>query len=219
MSRFGKFGFTLIELLIVVAIIAILAAIAVPNFLEAQVRSKIARVRADARSAATGLEAYMVDYNDYPQHTVPSGANPYNYLFIQYATTLSTPVAYMTTTMLSDPFVALKTAAPEIVGGTAPDWKPTLLYFTYNNFWSIGCYRSFMGQDFTRKGFSVFSNGPVRDKWAGFEHIPFVLNVGPYTSGEGVRAWCDPIYDATNGTNSRGGIGRFGGDLRVQQSL
>jgi prepilin-type N-terminal cleavage/methylation domain-containing protein len=56
-------AFTLIELLIVVAIIAILAAIAVPNFLEAQVRSKVARVKTDMRSIATGLESYTVDYN------------------------------------------------------------------------------------------------------------------------------------------------------------
>jgi len=69
-------GFTLIELLIVVAIIAILAAIAVPNFLEAQVRSKVSRVKADQRSLANGLEAYFVDNNDYPEYAVGNaGAN------------------------------------------------------------------------------------------------------------------------------------------------
>ncbi len=62
----GRKGFTLIELLIVVAIIAILAAIAVPNFLEAQVRSKVARSKSDMRTTATALEAYNVDAGKYP---------------------------------------------------------------------------------------------------------------------------------------------------------
>jgi type II secretion system protein G len=59
-------AFTLIELLIVVAIIAILAAIAVPNFLEAQTRAKISRAKSDLRSITTALEAYAVDNNVYP---------------------------------------------------------------------------------------------------------------------------------------------------------
>ncbi|MGI8906495.1 MAG: prepilin-type N-terminal cleavage/methylation domain-containing protein [Candidatus Sumerlaeaceae bacterium] len=61
-----KLGFTLIELLIVVAIIAILAAIAVPNFLEAQVRAKASRAKSDLRTIITALETYMVDENKYP---------------------------------------------------------------------------------------------------------------------------------------------------------
>ncbi len=59
-SRIQSRGFTLIELLIVVLIIAILAAIAVPNFLEFQTRSKVSRAVSDMRSIATAVEAYMV---------------------------------------------------------------------------------------------------------------------------------------------------------------
>ncbi len=88
-------GFTLIELLIVVAIIAILAAIAVPNFLEAQTRAKVSRVRADLRSIATALEAYAVDNNDYPPND-----GLYNVVPIQ----LTTPVAFISDAKLVDPF-------------------------------------------------------------------------------------------------------------------
>ena len=60
-----KQAFTLIELIIVVAIIAILAAIAIPNFLEAQTRAKVARVQSDMRTIGMALETYRVDTNLY----------------------------------------------------------------------------------------------------------------------------------------------------------
>jgi prepilin-type N-terminal cleavage/methylation domain-containing protein len=100
-SRRGSKGFTLIELLIVVAIIAILAAIAVPNFLEAQTRSKVSRVRADLRSIATALESYRVDNNKYPP-------TPFTAAGVIRVTSnlLSTPLAYISTANLLDPFVS-----------------------------------------------------------------------------------------------------------------
>lgn len=63
-------GFTLIELLIVVAIIGIIAAIAVPSLLSAIQRSKQKRTMADMRSLGTALETYQVDFNCYPTGSV-----------------------------------------------------------------------------------------------------------------------------------------------------
>ncbi|RJP22514.1 MAG: prepilin-type N-terminal cleavage/methylation domain-containing protein [Candidatus Omnitrophota bacterium] len=59
-------GFTLIELLIVVAIIGILAAIAVPNFINAQIRAKMSKATADMRALAVAIEMYRLDNNHYP---------------------------------------------------------------------------------------------------------------------------------------------------------
>ncbi|MFW5870317.1 MAG: type IV pilin protein [Candidatus Sumerlaeota bacterium] len=110
-----KKGFTLIELLIVVAIIAILAAIAVPNFLEAQVRAKVSRAKADMRTQATALEAYFVDYNVYTRDSDSSldltdvGADAFKMDTTTFtrcangALQLTTPIAYMVE-LLDDPF-------------------------------------------------------------------------------------------------------------------
>jgi type II secretion system protein G len=123
MSLFNKpRGFTLIELLIVVAIIAILAAIAIPNFLEAQTRSKVARVKADIRTVATGLESYRVDNNRYPLDTRDSGPDDGGIDFtFWFATPMTTPIAYLTS-YPKDPFWTMGPDKYFQYGATKSKW-------------------------------------------------------------------------------------------------
>ena len=88
-------AFTLIELLIVVAIIGILAAIAVPNFLNARMRATVARMETDMKALGDALMMYRIDYKCYFRHL---GSNPLD----EWAP-LTTPVAYIATLPL-DPF-------------------------------------------------------------------------------------------------------------------
>ncbi|MCG3198002.1 MAG: hypothetical protein GHCLOJNM_02496 [bacterium] len=62
-------GFTLIELLIVIAIILILIAIALPNFLEAQIRARATKAKGELRSLGIAMEAYNLDFKTYPPET------------------------------------------------------------------------------------------------------------------------------------------------------
>lgn len=84
-------SFTLIELLIVVAIIGILAAIAVPNFLNARVRAKVSRVLSEERSIAESYTLYKVDRGKYAPHI---DGDPAQHKYV------TTPIAYLTTSVM-----------------------------------------------------------------------------------------------------------------------
>ncbi len=182
-------AFTLIELLIVVAIVAILAAIAVPNFLEAQIRAKVGRAVSDMRTIAGAVEAYCVDHGKYPPNSADGfGVVPAN---------LSTPVAYVTVAYMTDPFnseitnqrpiltrfytyhkILTSKDLIEIYRAKGPP-QPGEATMTYNPraFWKYGKWR-------------MVSNGPD----------------GVY--GSNLRN-IDIPYDASNGTRSYGNIFRL----------
>jgi len=190
-------AFTLIELLIVVAIIAILAAIAVPNFLEAQTRSKVSRAKSDMRALATAIEAYQVDENSYP----PDGddIDPVNLALYDVTARMSlitTPVAYITS-LPQDPFHLR----------LIPDMTLQILFpgpppFTYS-------YLTWGNRDGVAVGF-----GPIPPKNDGKPDNYGLISLGPnevFDAGSPPDK-PDNIYDPTNGTVSRGDIIRLGGE-------
>ncbi len=197
-------GFTLIELLIVVAIIAILAAIAVPNFLEAQVRSKVSRVKSDMRTVATGLEAYYVDNNLYPDVPAASITPPLK-LGIAYSRAtlpkLSTPIAYLTTGLPTDAF-AIGSQSTTFFGYA--NCREAIPFLS-----AVGVSATGAQQDqFVQHSWVLQSVGPDRENFAlkGTAEQNFPLAFNALTS----RTDLSFFYDSTNGTVSIGDVVRTG---------
>lgn len=185
-------AFTLIELLIVVAIIALLAAVAVPNFLEAQTRARAAAVRADMRTIAVAAEAYHSDNNAYPPHRYPDQTHmPYHVRYRAF----TTPVAYLTHVPNLEPF------EPRFSPESGPNWEvaPTH-YLTWTNFFSYHDQHALFPYRLNH-AFLIRSRGPdtlLEPDSVRNEHFQGEGRLGP-----------DPfIYDPTNGTISRGDIFR-----------
>lgn len=183
-------GFTLIELLIVVAIIAILAAIAVPNFLEARTRAAVSRTLSDMRTLATALEAYHVDAGRYPPHgeVLENGVVNYPALAAGITTIeftpgrpITTPVAYLTS-LPTDPLL--------LPGG--PEQLRHYGYIESTRMIDILFARGFIdsaeGIMPTYGGWRLYASGPDGQKGADTK-----VNI---------------LYDPTNGTVSRGDIVR-----------
>jgi type IV pilus assembly protein PilA len=59
-------GFTLVELMIVIAVIGLLAAIAIPNYLEYRKKAQVAEVASNIKNFSKGFIAYAIDNDDFP---------------------------------------------------------------------------------------------------------------------------------------------------------
>ena len=166
-------GFTLIELLIVVAIIGILAAIAVPNFLNAQMRAKIARCHADMKAVSTALEQYFVDWNSYVEdHDWPS--DPTQRGFFR----LTSPVAYLST-LPDDPF-------PSKVSRNYSEQNYTFEFGSGN--------ASKVGVQWPAQAYLIISAGPdLVEEVDGNDGFPFGVTIFSYDPSNGLNTHGDII--------------------------
>ncbi|MDD4278388.1 prepilin-type N-terminal cleavage/methylation domain-containing protein [Candidatus Sumerlaeota bacterium] len=199
-------SFTLIELLIVVAIIAILAAIAVPNFLEAQVRAKVSHTHNDLRNLSLALESYRVDLNSYPSVGNPAAPKNNDILtpFYERLYVVTTPIAYMTE-LPDDPFaIAGATAGVGMLGDELPFDDETYCYAP-GDFYFVGPMRQ-PAPNLVQSTFSVAGRGPDHQ-------ILFGNLCMGHPQARKTNAIVRGVYDSTNGTLSAGDIIRVGGTV------
>jgi type II secretory pathway pseudopilin PulG len=173
------------------------AAIAVPNFMNAQTRARVARVRADVKSLTTALEQYRMDRNDYPIDM--GGPNEREQLSWKQ---LTTPVSYISSTdVCRDPFTH------GLAGATGGTFSGVRTYYDYGGgTWHESLSgtdsqaRKKLYEEDSRAGFIILSFGPNRARefpWGSQN----VMDLGLRRP-----AGLLYVYNASNGVTSAGDI-------------
>jgi type II secretory pathway pseudopilin PulG len=229
-ARSGGLAFTLIELLLVVGIIALLAAMAIPHVLEAQTRAKVARVKAEFAGISTAIEAYWVDYGALPPyaflHTGASGSASPEIRELRAFKPLTTPLSYVSggITAFLDPFMQGRTVYYGVgyaIGLPLLPVDPGRPYYQLAFGSPLGA-----GEGMVHRN-SGFQLDPHSVRRVGY----FMTSVGPDGLHDtSISLWgaTDPpewqhstatgrpeafyLYDPSNGTTSVGDLMRVGGE-------
>ncbi len=194
------YGFTLIELLIVIAIILILIAIALPNFLEAQIRAKVARVNADLRTIGIAMESYLLDWKIYP----PDSEDEFD-AQAHGLGQLTTPLKYLSAL----PFDVF-------VGSRAPvDGTPVFFEMASTGLTPI--LMSLGRLPYKRvNAYALYSHGPdINDNFEKESRWPWHGPGHPCPTPGAKPEMGTHSYSPTNGTTSTGDIVKLGGQFKA----
>lgn len=195
MNMKSKRGFTFVELIIVVTIIMILAAIAVPNFTEAQTRALIARSKADLGVVRMTVNTYQTENRQLPQNQKPGVASGWD------LAVLTTPVPYLVKLPL-DPFTLHTTFR------RTPDEMP----FSAEPFLYLNALQMGDGNEGLRIIASSLAGNPGFTAALLFGHGPSLRLDDLSTSFTSISSSGEAVligYDSSNGTLSGGDIYAF----------